>query len=57
MFTAGIINRFAGMYGYHYGDTGDDGLATSAGLGYPLDVCVDSVHNRVYIVSNSWYIW
>ena len=57
VFTAGIINRFAGMYGYYYyGDTGDDGLATIAGLGYPLDVCVDSVHDAVYILTNQNHI-
>jgi hypothetical protein len=51
VFAAGIINRFAGMYGSAV-DSGDGGQAKSASLWWPEAVCVDSVHHTVYIMTS-----
>jgi hypothetical protein len=55
VFTAGTINRFAGMYGSAV-DSGDGGQAKSAGLWWPQDVCVDSVRGKVYIMTSHYNI-
>jgi gliding motility-associated-like protein len=45
-----IVTTYAGN-GYN-GDTGNDGLATQAGIPYPYGICLDSHGNLYIVVSN-----
>jgi hypothetical protein len=56
--TSGIISTFAGTPGVvgGYSTRGDGGLATSAKLGSPRGIAVDTGNNLVYIVDNSVFV-